>query len=408
MPNHQRDPHERPQARHGRPETHHSSPQARHARPHASHGNPDLRNVRTETQPTLPARQSEAPRYSQQNSASQAQWNQSKSWQTGQRSQAPRHVPVMSPSQAATRPATSQVSGPESYSRSQYSKSSHKKNGPWRVVFWVSLIIFVCALIALGVIGFSYWQGQKLNDEVAEVAFVEPADIEGVALSDLTVDWDALLAINPDTVAWLYIPGTEINYPVVQGEDNDWYLTHDFKGSEGLIATFGSVFLDYRNSEFFSDANNFMYGHNLNDGSMFADIADWIKTDGFNENRTVYVLTPQGNFKLNTFALIHCAADDPLVQTSFNTEEERVAYIQDKIDRSLYSVTDIPAPADMGKLFTFSTCDNLPSDGRIVLFSYVQDSTTSNGGVSASEGTTVDPGAVDATSNAAEEMAAEQ
>ena len=69
------------------------------------------------------------------------------------------------------------------------------------VVFWIALVVFVVALAALGAIGFSYWQGQQTYQSVAEEGFTPPSDIEGTSLADFTVDWDALKAINPDTVA---------------------------------------------------------------------------------------------------------------------------------------------------------------------------------------------------------------
>lgn len=254
----------------------------------------------------------------------------------------------------------------------------------------------IVALIALGVIGFSYWQGQQTYNDIAEEGFNPPADIAGTSLADLTVDWDALKAVNPDTVGWIYIPGTPVNYPIVHTTDNEKYLTHDFKGSEGWIATFGAIFLAAENRGDFTDANNMIYGHHLNDGSMFACIANFDNQETFDASRTVYLLTPQGNYRLTTFALVHVAADDPLAQTAFADETERVAYVQDKIDRSVVTVSDAPAAADMTRTFALSTCDNLPSDGRYVLYSYVAESSA--------EGS-ADPNAVDAVGDAADEAA---
>lgn len=76
-----------------------------------------------------------------------------------------------------------------------------KRGGPWRVVFWVALVVFVLALAALGAIAFSYWQGQHSYDSLAEEAFDAPEDVAGTSLADLTVDWDALRAINPTSWA---------------------------------------------------------------------------------------------------------------------------------------------------------------------------------------------------------------
>lgn len=285
-----------------------------------------------------------------------------------------------------------------------------KKSGPWRVVFWIALVVFVVALVALGAIAFSYWQGQQTYNQVAEEGFTPPADIEGTSLADITVDWEALKAINPDTVGWIYIPGTVVNYPIVQTTDNEKYLTHDFQGSEGWIATFGAIFLAAENAADFSDANNIVYGHHLNDGSMFACLAGFDNVADFEAHRTVYVLTPQGNFKLRTFSLVHVAADDPLAQTAFADKAEQTAYIQDKIDRSEVTPSDLPAAADLTQTFAFATCDNLPSDGRYVLYSYIEDTTVANASALAAgtdgaeaEGGMTDPDAVAAVDEAANE-----
>lgn len=281
-----------------------------------------------------------------------------------------------------------------------------RKGGPWRIVFWVALVVFAVALVALGAIGYSYWQGQNAYDSVAEEVFAAPEDLEGTALADLTVDWDRLLAINPDTVGWVYIPGTAVNYPIVHTTDDEKYLTTDFNGQQAWGATYGSIFLSAANAADFSDANNIVYGHHLNNGSMFAAIADFENADQFNAHRTAYILTPQGNFKLRSLSLVHVAADDPLAQTAFATEGELASYIQDKVDRSVVAVSDAPAAADIAHLFVFATCDNLPSDGRFVLFSYLEESTVA--GVAAVGGTdaAVDPEAAAAVDDASKEVAA--
>lgn len=120
---------------------------------------------------------------------------------------------------------------------------------------------------------------------VAREGFTPPDDLSATSLADFTVDWDALKAINPDTVGWIYIPGTVVNYPIVQAADDEKYLTHDFKGSEGWIATFGAIFLAAENSSDFSDPNNIIYGHHLNDGSMFACVARFQRCRPVNDHR---------------------------------------------------------------------------------------------------------------------------
>ncbi len=214
------------------------------------------------------------------------------------------------------------------------------------------------------------------------------------------MDWDALKAINPDTVGWIYIPGTVVNYPIVQAADDEKYLTHDFKGSEGWIATFGAIFLAAENSSDFSDPNNIIYGHHLNDGSMFACVADFSDAAQFNDHRTVYILTPEGNYELSTFALVHVAATirwrrrgSPMRTNAWPTCRTR------STDRWCPLPTYLLLPISK-HTFALATCDNLPSDGRYVLYSYVKASTVGEG-----DGDVIDPDAVAAIDSAEQEIA---
>ena len=244
-----------------------------------------------------------------------------------------------------------------------------KKRGPWGIVFIVALIVFICSIAALALIAFSYCQGQQKYEGVARDAGL---DVMPEDPSTLVIDWNALLAVNPDTVAWVYVPNTVINYPVVQGQDNDHYLTYDFDGAEGWLADYGAIFLDYRNAPDFSDKASFIYGHHMNDGSMFAELANFDNQERFDECRTVYLLTPMTNYRLRTFALLHVDATDELVQNEFADDEEFTEYVQDKIDRSVVNVGRIPAAKDMGRIFALATCDDFGS-GRYVLYAYIED-----------------------------------
>lgn len=258
--------------------------------------------------------------------------------------------------------------------RKEQATADGKKRGSlgWRIVFVVALIVFISSLVALGVIAFSYFQGQQKYSNIASTAVVE--NVDDKSISTLKVDWDTLLAANPDTVGWIYMPNTALNYPVVQAQDNDYYLTHDFDGDAGWLANYGAIFMDYRNNvEHWADDVYFIYGHHMNDGSMFADLAHFKDQARFDECRTFYVLTPQGNFKLRTFSLLHCGADEAVVQTTFATEEERTAYFQDKIDRSVVDPGQIPEASKIKKAFALATCDNLAANGRYVLYGYVVD-----------------------------------
>lgn len=255
---------------------------------------------------------------------------------------------------------------------------ANRKRKRWLVVFIIALVVLVASLVALGVIAFSYMQGQQKYAQIADTADVDASGFsENADIRTLTVDWDALRKANPDTVAWVYVPGTVINYPIVQGKDNEHYLYYDFDGDAGWLADYGAVFLDYQNKPNWTDPSYFIYGHHMNDGSMFADIANMQDQERFDKSRIVYLLTPKGNFRLRSFSLVHCSADEPIVMTSFSDKKEMTSYIQDKIDRSIVKTGTIPKAKDITKSFAFATCDNY-SSGRYVLFTYVLDTSVSD------------------------------
>lgn len=268
----------------------------------------------------------------------------------------------------------------EMYSRNHYGSQAHSsrsRKNPWRVVFVVSIIVLIAALIGLGAIAFQYLSQQRAYDDLEQYASI--SDAENVSLADLTVDWDALRAVNPDIVAWIYIPDSPVNYPVVQGQDNQEYLHKAFDGSTGWLASAGTIFLDSNNASDFSDRNSALYGHHMNDGSMFASLSDWQNNDEFNSHRDIYLLTPQGNYRLKTFAMVKTTGTDALVQTTFSSEESYSSYIQDKLDRSVVTQEgDVLGSSDITQSMLFSTCEYSQADGRAVLFAAVVETTVAN------------------------------
>ncbi len=252
--------------------------------------------------------------------------------------------------------------------------SGYSRKNPWRVVFVVSLVVLIAALVGLGAIAFQYLSQQRAYDDLEQYASL--SDSGNKTLAELSVDWDSLQAINPDIMAWIYIPDSPVNYPVVQGSDNEEYLHKAFDGSTGWLASAGTIFLDSANAADFSDRNSALYGHHMNDGSMFASLSNWQNNDEFNAHRDIYVLTPQGNYRLKTFALVKTTGDDALVQTNFSSDESYLSYIQDKLDRSVTTQEgEVLSAADIRQSMLFSTCEYSQADGRAVLFAAVVETT---------------------------------
>lgn len=256
----------------------------------------------------------------------------------------------------------------------RYSTQSRRK-GPWRVVFWVALAVLVLSLAALAAIGFSYWSGQRAYDDIASENFSAPSDVSGATLADFSVNWDALRAVNPDVVAWVYIPDTDVSYPIVHRDgDDSHYLTHDFNGNTRNVigAEYGCVMLSGENAGDFSDAVNVIYGHNMANGSMFALLARFTDSATFNAHRTFYLLTPAGNYELTSFAVdrVPGSSTDIVIPNPGDV----TAYVQARLDASTVTPDPAaPAASEIDKVFAFSTCDAPDNSYRIITFCSVTD-----------------------------------
>jgi len=123
---------------------------------------------------------------------------------------------------------------------------------------------------------------------------------ESGSAEDFTVDFDALKQINADIVAWIRIPGV-LDYPVVQGTDNSYYLHHTFRREYNIA---GSIFLDARNTTDFSDSKNIIYGHNMRDGSMFHVLRKFQDLDFYQATREIWLYLSDGSVQV--YEIVGC------------------------------------------------------------------------------------------------------
>lgn len=239
----------------------------------------------------------------------------------------------------------------------------------WKVVLIVAAIVLVASLGTLAFIGWSYWNGTKTYDEIAEQAFKEPDADE---LANMTVDWELLAEKNSDVVGWVYVPGTTISYPIVQGESDDSCLNVDFTGATNPIVRKGSIFLSEENAADFSDGGCFLYGHNMNDDTMFGPIMDMLNQEGFDSARTVYILTPTMNYRCQTFAIdLAPSTSTALIQPGLAADGTMTAYVNDRIaDSKVARPADVDATA-YTKIFAFITCGDDYANTRVILFAGV-------------------------------------
>ena len=176
------------------------------------------------------------------------------------------------------------------------------------------------------------------------------------------VDFEKLGAINPDVAAWLILEDTQINYPVVQGGDNAFYLNHTFDGTRNKV---GALFFDSNNTPGFADQNTIIYGHNMRDGSMFAALKNYQAQAFFDEHPYMLLLTPDGNYLVEIFAAYATAVTADSWRHTFDDEVDFANWIDEAKNRSDFTSDVEILPSD--RVITLSTCSYVFDNARYVV-----------------------------------------
>ena len=185
-------------------------------------------------------------------------------------------------------------------------------------------------------------------------------ELEAVTGSDL-MDFKELQEMNPDIIGWIQIPGTAIDYPIVQAEDNDAYMDI---GADGEPSAGGTIFLDYESQKDFRGLHNVIYGHNMRNGSMFHDLVRFKEESYFKEHQYGILYTPAETFYLKMVSAYYAAANPLYRTTKFETEAAFEDFFQTMLKTCKYGETDTQVPES---LFTFITCSYEFSDARTLV-----------------------------------------
>ncbi|MDD3252737.1 MAG: class B sortase [Lachnospiraceae bacterium] len=176
------------------------------------------------------------------------------------------------------------------------------------------------------------------------------------------IDFESLRQQNPDTVGWIRIPDTRVDYPIVQTADNNKYLHTDFEGKESV---YGAVYLDFESKVDFSGWNNPLYGHNMKDGSMFKDVVKFKDKEFFENHRYLEIYTPERTIHLKTVACYYSDASGIVRQTRFKSQESFDAWVEERL--SPCSFAEMPE-ASVGSMFVLVTCSYEMNDARTLLY----------------------------------------
>lgn len=182
-----------------------------------------------------------------------------------------------------------------------------------------------------------------------------------------SIDLTALRQTNPDVVGWIYIPNSQVNYPLMQGEDNDFYLERTWEGTPNA---YGSIFLESRNSPDFTDFNTIIYGHNMRNGSMFGGLSNYAAQWFWEWNRYIYIVTDEGIFRYEIFASYFAPIDSPTYGLSFHQLKTRENFIAYALESSQIHTGITPAVTD--RIITLSTCTGMGYESRRVVQAYLK------------------------------------
>jgi sortase B len=175
---------------------------------------------------------------------------------------------------------------------------------------------------------------------------------------------EELQKINEDVCAWLTVDDTNIDYPVVQGESNMEYLNWAVDKSFSLS---GSIFLDYRNSNDFSDPYSLIYGHHMEGEVMFGEIPYFLESDYFQSHTTGTVFTIEHTYYIQWFACLETDAYDmKIYNPTVYTDQDSVADLLSYLEDSATQYRDIGVSAS-DRLIALSTCATAGTDGRVIL-----------------------------------------
>ncbi len=239
-------------------------------------------------------------------------------------------------------------------------------------VILISVFIILIALSAAFIIHTFFGQSPSVPPrDILNVAEDDSSeDAEGSSsesLLEIPIDFQKLWETNTDVYAWITVPGTNIDYPILQNEDNTYYLNHTWDHKEYKA---GSIFTETYNSKDFDDPNTLIYGHRMYAGDMFAQLQYFEDADFFDKNRIIYIYTPSKILTYEIIAAYPYTDEHLLFKYNFNHPDEFARFCDETfsiVDFRACFLDGVELDWSKDKLITLSTCLKGNSNGRFLL-----------------------------------------
>lgn len=243
----------------------------------------------------------------------------------------------------------------------------------------INIILVAIIIVCLSIIGYKYYnynKDDKLNSEIQDLQpVINEASDSGNNFSgendgqDRSKDGDyvnsaneeELKSINSDYKMWIQIENTNINYPVVQSSDNDYYLKHNFRKESNIS---GTVFVESAN-DIDNDKNIILYGHNMRNGTMFNNITNYKEESFFNEDNKINIIMNNTLYEYEVFSVYVKNVSEVNLAIGFASEDEFINYAYSEAEESLYK-KDVDFSAE-DNLITLVTCSYEFTDARTIV-----------------------------------------
>ena len=239
------------------------------------------------------------------------------------------------------------------------------------------LLLFVAAGIFIGLAineQYPYIKAKQIYKEI-QAEFVIPAvpdpDEESDGESGDTqeesraIDFNQLRSKYPNAIGWIYVPGTQIDYPICKGTDDFYYLTHTPSGQYNKL---GAIYVPANTSEALSDAHTVIYGHNMKSGQMFGELSNYTSETFRNNHPTVYIYTPDKTFKCVVYNAYTCIGGDEnyYIEMEFGSDKYE-DWLEQSSTPLAYSKQYVALAPDV-QTFSLSTCsDSGPKKNRYIV-----------------------------------------
>ncbi|WNF37397.1 class B sortase [Bacillaceae bacterium IKA-2] len=239
-----------------------------------------------------------------------------------------------------------------------------------RLLILIFSIVILFSLLKIGESFYESYQNKRMYTSLQNTFIMAPTpeiikettDSNDRHVKRIGEKFLPLVEINDETVGWVTLSNSSIDYPIVQTSDNEFYLDHSFERNKSKS---GSIFMDFRNDQDLFNRHSILYGHHMRDGSMFSDLLKYQDENHFIENQYITLQTLNEDTKWEIFSAYVTDTDFYYIITDFGTDDEYVEFLQEIQSKSTYESEMTLTEKD--RILTLSTCAYDFDDARFVV-----------------------------------------